>query len=457
MALQAAGQYIKVEEDVFQALSDIPDIMETTRRYVEIYWKRRNNRFEKRVFNLYRACLRALHHVMKFFSDSKFRKALEVIGKQGAYKTELTASLGEMRRCAELIKAEGQICQAEESHEGFLSSGRTEVVVNRLLNLLETHPLLQMRPADLRKTLLEPKVGPYDLANVDHAVSDTEETENQRLAIMQQKQEEAKALKEYLFRKLEFDGEMVSRDISTCLQLGYQLSWKGKTRASLMMGDDMLRSLLRESHSSGSLLVNGHEDTASANVIPPLSLVAAELSRLSGDAGADTSAVFVLNFFCDEHSPSPLLPAWQNSAVGMIASLICQLVNLMTKKGLETDLSFLNGKKMGKIERFDLATLAKLFKKLVKQLPAGGMVLCIVDEISVYETEMLQAETEFLLAELVGLASKKAHDQVAFKLLVTCRGRAFGVARHFLEHTLDLPEDVDVDDSAEWKISTFMA
>lgn len=274
---------------------------------------------------------------------------------------------------------------------------------------------------------------------------------------MKQRQEEAKALKEDLLRKLEFDREMVSRDISTCLQLGYQLSWKGKTRASLMMGDDMLRSLLRNSHSSGSLLVNGHEDTASADVIPPLSLVAAELSRLSEDAGAEKSAVFVLNFFCDEHRPSPLLAAWQNSAVGMIASLICQLINLMAEKGLDTDLSFLNKKKMEKIERFDLVTLAKVFKRLAKQLPAGGMVLCIVDEISVYETEMLQAETDFLLGELVGLARKKAHDQVSFKLLVTCRGRAFGVARHFLEHTLDLPEDVDVDDSAEWKISTFMA
>lgn len=69
---------------------------------------------------------------------------------------DLANSLAEMRQCAVAIKEEGQICQAEESHEGFQSSERTELVVNRLLNLLETHPLLQMRPAEIRMFTLRP-------------------------------------------------------------------------------------------------------------------------------------------------------------------------------------------------------------------------------------------------------------------------------------------------------------
>lgn len=78
-------------------------------------------------------------------------KTLEVVGKQGSYKTELTSSVEEIRQCTERIKAEGQTCQSEESHEVFLSSGRTEEVLNRLLSLMETHCILQMRRADSRK------------------------------------------------------------------------------------------------------------------------------------------------------------------------------------------------------------------------------------------------------------------------------------------------------------------
>lgn len=71
--MQAAGQYTKVEEDIFKALADIPDIMETTRRYVGIYWQKPDHRFEQRVFNLFRASLKTLRHIMQFFADSKYR------------------------------------------------------------------------------------------------------------------------------------------------------------------------------------------------------------------------------------------------------------------------------------------------------------------------------------------------------------------------------------------------
>lgn len=310
------------------------------------------------------------------------------------------------------------------------------------------------------KALLEPEIGPYDLANVDHTVSDAEELEFQfehATQAVQEREEKDKALKENLLRLLQFDRDVIAGEILAFSHRGYHLSGKSKTRASLLIKSDMFKFFLQDVHTCGSLLVNGHEDTAAEDGVSPLSLVAAELSRLSISAGAENAAVFVLNFFCAEHS-SPLQPSWPNSPVGTIASLICQLVSLMADKGLETDLSFLNEKRLGRIKLFDLATLVILFKKLVRKLPAGGMVLCIIDEISSYETEWLQEESNFLMEKLVRLATDKTSTEKAgFKLLVTSRVRAHRIARYFSGRTLDLPEDLDVDESADWVISTLGA
>lgn len=80
-------------------------------------------------------------------------KLLGTVGKQSAYKTDLAASIDGMRQCAEAIKEEGCLCQAEETHEARLNSERSEMVVNKVLHFLETHPLLQMRPEDFRKLI----------------------------------------------------------------------------------------------------------------------------------------------------------------------------------------------------------------------------------------------------------------------------------------------------------------
>ena len=48
--------------------------MESARRYVQIYHQNRYHSLEQKTFDLFRAILRALLHIMKFFADSKFRK-----------------------------------------------------------------------------------------------------------------------------------------------------------------------------------------------------------------------------------------------------------------------------------------------------------------------------------------------------------------------------------------------
>lgn len=72
--MQAAGQYNKVEEAIFETLSEIPEILQSSRRYIGIYADLQNQSLEEKTFYLFRSILRTLTHIMKFFSDSKIRE-----------------------------------------------------------------------------------------------------------------------------------------------------------------------------------------------------------------------------------------------------------------------------------------------------------------------------------------------------------------------------------------------
>lgn len=69
--MKAAGQYSSTEDAIFEALSEIPEIMDNARQYVEMYRQMRGHRLDQRSFELFRAVLRALTQIMQFFADGK--------------------------------------------------------------------------------------------------------------------------------------------------------------------------------------------------------------------------------------------------------------------------------------------------------------------------------------------------------------------------------------------------
>lgn len=117
------------------------------------------------------------------------------------------------------------------------------------------------------------------------------------------------------------------------------------------------------------------------------------------------------------------------------------------------DLSFLTDSKWRKIERLELEVLCTIFRKLARHAPSESAILCVIDEISLYETQMLQPRTNLVMEKLVRLATKQGDEQQAVKLLVTCQDRALGVSRYVSGHTIDLQEDIEAVDSAGWAMS----
>ncbi|WDK23004.1 hypothetical protein CGRA01v4_14295 [Colletotrichum graminicola] len=476
----AAAQHSSTGEAIFQFLSDIPDIMENARQTFALYKEMGGHSLDRRSFELFRAVLTALSHIMQFFADSKLKcktdKFFQVTIKQSAYKSDLQTSVDNVRKQAQAFEEEAHICHARQTHENSHLLARikagNEDFQKHLLQLLESSPLFRSnrseRLAPDHQTS-PPRIAAYDMANVDYTVPCecvesslplpriiSQEVYNQLERKMANDKAESEANRSDLYQILGYDENSVQQDIASCLRHGYRLEEKRKSKAASLFQHRDFRAFMGQSKASTCLLVNGRDDLAASDGISPLSLAMAELMRISQATGPEMGQSFVIAFFCGEHrprySPDPNV-AWHSSVIGLIASLIGQLLQQMTDKGARIDLSFLTDSKWRKLTRLEPKMLCVLFKKLVKQMPPGTVVLCIVDEAAIYETGGLQPHLISIMDKLLQLVRSFADGPAIFRLLVTCQDRAVAVSQYFGDHILDLPETVDENDSAQYVLS----
>jgi hypothetical protein len=257
--------------------------------------------------------------------------------------------------------------------------------------------------------------------------------------------------KQRLLGCLNYNPEVLARDITSILSFNYQVSENERARVAAMLRHDRFQTFMKETQTSTRLLVNGRGDLSAKEGVSPFSVVMAELARMSNTGLTEPAPVFILKYFCSEHQSSRPTDRFA-SAGGMMASIMGQLICQITEKGLAVDLSFISDSKWRKLELLELHALCTVFKRVVNQIPQDGVVLCIIDEVSVYETSRLGDETEMGVRKLVQLAHQGRHP--VFKLLVTCYDHALDVGRYFSGYTLDLHEDIEADDTADWTIAS---
>lgn len=223
-----------------------------------------------------------------------------------------------------------------------------------------------------------------------------------------------------------------------------------RSRAAAFIRHPMLKAFVTESTSSTALLVNGNEDLSSAEGLSPFGLVAARLARISEQT--ETKQNLTLRYFCAEHGPYSGEHQASSPAASMMSSLTGQLVSHMLSRSITIDLSFMEAGNLGALKKQNLRVICTLFYELVKQLPSKTIVLCMLDELAIYESRVSQGDLDVAVRRLVRLV--EGCDNVVLKLLVTCRGRASGIGQYFVGHTLELEEDVEVNDSATWHIAS---
>jgi hypothetical protein len=120
----------------------------------------------------------------------------------------------------------------------------------------------------------------------------------------------------------------------------------------------------------------------------------------------------------------------------LVRSLIVQLLSLQV-----FDLNFVNSSywKEG-LRTHDLLTLGRLFHRLLEQL-TGTIVFCIIDSVSVFETNPWLGELRSILQTLLDTAADQALD-VRFKLLATSTTRSRGWG-DMLDHRYKLTVPAD--------------
>lgn len=235
-----------------------------------------------------------------------------------------------------------------------------------------------------------------------------------------------------------------------CLGLGAALADGDKARAAALVDDPTFKAFITKTTSSSALLVNGNEDLSSAEGLSPLSLVAARLAQISEQN--ETIQALTLRYFCAEHNPYGTEHQTSSPAENMMASLTGQLVSHMLSRSIEVNLSFSTADNWAVLGNLNLKVICTVFFELVRQLPPKTILLCILDEVAQYETGAHKHGTDTVIRRLVRLA--EASNEIIFKLLVTCRGRALGIDQYFTGNTLDLDEEVEVEDSSTWRIAS---
>ncbi|KAI0442771.1 hypothetical protein F4803DRAFT_562076 [Xylaria telfairii] len=465
----AAGRYKKVEDEILQALAEIPEILERSRRYIKIYADLRDNFLEKRTFDLFRSILRTLSHIMRFFKDSALRKFSESILKQESYKEELTASLKEVTRNSEKLQEEANQCLAWRLYRQDSMLQQTDQKADQGLNMLQsiyklllTSPILgaNIEAHGAEGATLERILAYRTISTIADSASDQtiEPTDSAHSHLEVQKGSRAKRTStkdlakqaRKLLESLHYDPRITSGDVDNCLKLGEAFD-EGKTaRSAAMIRNSRFEEFMAGYMASSSLLVNGRADISSTDGLSPLSFVTAKLAKISETMDSPLGSPYVIKYFCNQHSPF-LDDSGVPSPVTMMASLVGQLLAQMIEKELDVDLSALAKRDWQKVENLNLKVLCNIFRELTYQLPTKSVVLCIIDDLAQYEINPFIADTDAIIRRLTRLVT--GNDQIVFKLLVTCQGRALEISKYFVNQTVDLVEEVEPDDSDSWRIS----
>ncbi|UQC79001.1 uncharacterized protein CLUP02_04480 [Colletotrichum lupini] len=124
----------------------------------------------------------------------------------------------------------------------------------------------------------------------------------------------------------------------------------------------------------------------------------------------------------------------QESPRGMMCSLINQLLREIFERFPEYELKgslLREGSFTERLINREIKALCELFSALIIYLDPGADVMCVIDEITRYETDQLSEELDLIIKQLSALARIQSGRPVAFKLVLTCQSRATQIHEYF--------------------------
>ena len=107
------------------------------------------------------------------------------------------------------------------------------------------------------------------------------------------------------------------------------------------------------------------------------------------------------------------------------------------------DLSFITADKLKKLKDHDIPLLCNLFVKLMKQLPEGQVVFCLIDGVSFYEINRLTNDFIVVVDALVALIGDKKLSAVVKLLFSAPRLSRYIPGRLDAEQIFRIFEDIE--------------
>ena len=198
------------------------------------------------------------------------------------------------------------------------------------------------------------------------------------------------------------------------------------------------------SNISGCLLVDGNAQSASER-ISAMTVVSAMLAQ---NLPGESETASVIQFFCGLHTDQD---ENLSGPRGLLRSLLAQLVHIFNLQ-----LNFVHSNEYDEFKRFHTSRLCVLIGVLIKQLPKGSVLFCIIDGISLYENDDWMQETSFALRKIIDL-SYDPQVQATFKVLITSPLASRYIARHIsAQDHLALPRDSAENDGTPLTRRQFM-
>jgi len=374
-----------------------------------------------------------LQHILVYFREKSFKKAIKALVQQKDYEQRLTDAIEMLGDRSSQFDRVARTCGLEEIHFTRTEVQAVRVDVQRFNTEVHQHMNLAREESYAQNQNLEYRLkhhmGQLLQSLVNSIASDSKldpKTQNLRLPILPLKKSRSapelrrrrNVTEQVLLNLLEYDAVVSESDVQKSLRYVYRLPKPAQDRIIAMIRHHKFQSWLAGVESS-ALFLNGHYSTTGSIRQCPTSFVCARLaSAMQSDRDAEEEPslhppvrTIAISFFCAEHveTGDPY-----RGARSIMKSLIAQLL-----ASYRFDIRVMAALQEADFDH--VKTLCAGFKLLVDSLPAEIVLVCIVDAITVHEeSESRSRKVEFVLEALAGLASSEEGRECVFKLLLTC-------------------------------------
>lgn len=230
-----------------------------------------------------------------------------------------------------------------------------------------------------------------------------------------------------LLELLAIDMARIENEAVTIIRQGRGSDQSVHDRGHLLMHHRTFQAWMASGQSK-CLLVDGNAGSATERV----SAMTVVCALLTHNLPSETARI--ITYFCGLHTdPADTLAG----PCGILRAILAQVIH-----AYDVHLDFVDSEEYDELQRFDLRRLCILLGVLIRKLPAGVVLFCMIDGISLYEKDGWLEGTCYAL-EMIGDLTRDSEVSATFKLLVTSPLASRYMARYVEEEDhLILPRDL---------------